>query len=177
MNDLLEDDSENQCRAPACNTCGSELVVKPARLCWNHQSGLWELEDMFSTALCLVCEAKTTLEWHAVNGALPAKRVRELNDRFREHGVGTGTLLITQGIQALGLANERRIIETVRTFDDFSPESDPWGEHDFGMFKHDGETIYWKIDCYDLTKTAGSPNPANAGVTHRVLTIMLSSEY
>jgi hypothetical protein len=85
--------------------------------------------------------------------------------------------LITQGIEGLGQNAVRSIVETVRDFTEFPPESDPWGEHDFGMFEYDGEKIYWKIDCYNLDQTAGSPNPANAAVTYRVLTIMLASEY
>ncbi|MBF9043720.1 DUF3768 domain-containing protein [Rhodobacterales bacterium HKCCE4037] len=81
------------------------------------------------------------------------------------------------GIEAFGSNAVHEIITTVRDFSDFPPESDPWGEHDFGLFGYDGQKIYWKIDCYNLDKTAGSPNPANAGVSHRVLTIMLSSGY
>jgi len=55
--------------------------------------------------------------------------------------------------------------------------NDPWGEHDFGAVEIDGEKAFWKIDCYDRTLTAGSENPANEALTHRVLTIMLASEY
>ena len=47
----------------------------------------------------------------------------------------------------------------------------------FGAFDYGDERVFWKIDCYDRTRTTGSPNPANAGVTHRVLTIMLAFEY
>jgi hypothetical protein len=39
------------------------------------------------------------------------------------------------------------------------------------------QKIFWKIDTYDLDMQAMSPNPANPAVTHRVLTIMLASEY
>ena len=29
------------------------------------------------------------------------------------------------------------------------PDNDPYAEHDFGSFEHDGQTIFWKIDLYD----------------------------
>ena len=62
-------------------------------------------------------------------------------------------------------------------FDDFSEDNDPWGEHDFGSFDHNGNTIFWKIDCYDREMKHGSPNPADAAVTQRVLTVLLAEEY
>jgi len=55
--------------------------------------------------------------------------------------------------------------------------NDPWGEHDFGSFEHNGNTIFWKIDCYDREMKHGSPNPADATVTQRVLTVLLAEEY
>ena len=85
--------------------------------------------------------------------------------------------MITNGISALGDEAVKTIMAQVRTFDALSEENDPWGEHDFGAFEHDGEKIFWKIDPYDLSMQAHSPNAANAAVTHRVLTVMLASEY
>ena len=37
--------------------------------------------------------------------------------------------------------------------------------------------VFFKIDYYDLALDQGSENPANEGCTHRILTIMLASEY
>lgn len=65
----------------------------------------------------------------------------------------------------------------IRSFDGFSKDNDPWGEHDFGAIEIGEEKIFWKIDAYDLDLRWGSPNPANPAVTHRVLTVMLASEY
>ena len=65
----------------------------------------------------------------------------------------------------------------MRTFDDFSEDNDPWGEHDFGSFEHNGRTINWKIDYYDLALRFHSPDAADPAVTRRVLTIMLAEEY
>jgi hypothetical protein len=102
------------------------------------------------------------------------KRTRALNDLARSMFLGC-RVMITQGIRKQdGIA---AILVRVRTFNAFSEDNDPFGEHDFGSFQHDGETIFWKIDYYDRTLMAGSQDPADPEVTVRVLTVMLSSEY
>lgn len=83
--------------------------------------------------------------------------------------------MITQGVQALD--DVGAVLERVRTFDAFDGDNDPYGEHDFGSFVHNGETIFWKIDYYDRTLTAGSEDPTDPEATIRVLTVMLASEY
>lgn len=100
--------------------------------------------------------------------------IRELNDTARQTLNGC-RVLITLGVQ--GLANLTEILRKVRTYDAFSEDNDPYGEHDFGSFQHDGETLYWKIDYYDKLVNLGSDDPANPEVTSRVLTILLASEY
>jgi hypothetical protein len=65
----------------------------------------------------------------------------------------------------------------VHAFDAFNEDNDPWGDRDFGSLEVAGEKVFWKIDYYDRSLTMASPNPANAGVTCRVLTIMLAHEY
>ncbi len=177
MGDLLGEDRDDLGTVPSCCSCQSELVVKQATLCWNLQSGNWEIEEIVGSPKCLACQANTELDWKTANAALPVKRIRELNDRFRMSQLGSGTVLVTNGIEALGPEDVAEIAARVRAYEAFTPECDPWGEHDFGLFEHKGNKIYWKIDCYDRSQTMGSPNPANAGVTHRVLTIMLASEY
>lgn len=106
-----------------------------------------------------------------------ADRIRRLNDDFRKNGRGIGKLLLTRGISNLGEIAVAGIVGAVRTYDDFGPDIDPHGEHDMGSFKWAGRKIYWKLDYYDRELCFGSPDPANAAVTSRVLTIMLASEY
>ena len=101
-------------------------------------------------------------------------RIRQLNDLFRQTLLG-GRAVITRCIASRKDVAE--IIDRVRIFDEFSEDSDPYGEHDFGAFDYDGETSFWKIDYFDRSLNVGSPNPADPFVTTRVLTVMLAEEY
>lgn len=112
-----------------------------------------------------------------LQGAQRTDRIRELNDALRTELRGNGQILVTQGIQSMGEAALMEIMGKVQSFDQFGPDNDPYGEHDFGSFEYQSQTIYWKVDQYDLTLTGGSPDPADPAVTRRVLTILLASEY
>ena len=107
----------------------------------------------------------------------PNHAVRERNDLFRKTGFEGGTLLVTAALKAKGSEFVRRALEAVRSFDDFTEDNDPWGEHDFGALRIDDQKVFWKIDCFDPTLSHHSENPANAALTHRVLTLMLAEEY
>ena len=102
--------------------------------------------------------------------------IRDLNDDFR-HTLKGGMLMLTAGIIALGAERQARIIAAVQAFDAFTPENDPYGEHDFGSFDLDGERIFFKLDYFDPTRAMHSEDPADPSKTERVLTIMLPSEY
>jgi hypothetical protein len=102
--------------------------------------------------------------------------IAEQNDALRRLGAG-GSLFVTAGIAALSREAQAAILAQVRDFDAFTPENDPYGEHDFGSFVFGGHTIFWKIDYYDKKLEMGSPNPADPAVTRRVLTVLLSEEY
>lgn len=104
-------------------------------------------------------------------------RIRALNDNFRVLGEGHGSILLTQGIQALGELMLIRIMLAIREYDAWSEDNDPWNEHDFGSIEISGQRIFFKIDYYDRDVHFGSPDPADPGVTHRALTIMLAEEY
>ena len=110
----------------------------------------------------------------------------EQNDRVRRmvHNPQFGTpeidgkVLVTRGIAALPPVTQIIILANVRAFDAFTPDNDPYGEHDFGSFTEPGAgKIFWKIDYYDKDYRFGSPDPANPAITRRVLTVMLAEEY
>lgn len=104
------------------------------------------------------------------------ERVRSLNDEARRH-LTDGKVVVTRGIAALPEDDQAAILDRVLAFDDFTPENDPWHEHDFGAFEHNGHRIFWKIDYYDRDGRFGSPDPADPSVTKRVLIVMLAGEY
>lgn len=105
-----------------------------------------------------------------------AQRVRELNDRFRRTFCG-GRVLLTSGIQALRPNQLINVLQKIRSFDDFSSDNDPYQEHDFGAVEGPAGRVFWKIDYYDKQLAGGSPDPADPGVTERVMTVMLAEEY
>ena len=63
------------------------------------------------------------------------------------------------------------IISAVRNFNNFNPENDPYGEHDFGKIRVNNQYYFFKIDYYDSTYTFFQEDG------HRVLTIMAAWEY
>lgn len=113
------------------------------------------------------------------------KRIRDLNDRFRSRcGVSAfnpdipGTFIMTAGIASLPPELQISIWMHVRSFNNFTDDNDPYGEHDFGSFVMEGAgKIFWKIDYYAPDKLHGSEDPSDTEQTFRVLTIMLAEEY
>ncbi|EDM70292.1 hypothetical protein RAZWK3B_06367 [Roseobacter sp. AzwK-3b] len=101
-------------------------------------------------------------------------RIRELNDLARQTFTGC-RVMITPGIQAL--PDIDAVLRAVQLFDEFTENNDPYGEHDFGSFRHSGETVFWKFDYFDLDFTMHSPDASDPAVTARVLTVMLADEY
>ena len=103
-------------------------------------------------------------------------RIRALNDQLRQN-FADGIAVMTPGVAALGAEAVARIVKTIAVFDDFCHANDPHEEHDFGSFEADGQMIYFKIDYFDQNMSMHSPDPADASVTQRVITIMLAEEY
>ena len=103
--------------------------------------------------------------------------IKTLNDNFRKTFTG-GQVLLTAGIDSMDAEDVANILQLVQNFTDFTPDNDPYGEHDFGSFMYNGNKIFWKIDYYDRFNTHfASENPANPDITNRVLTIMMAEEY
>ena len=103
-----------------------------------------------------------------------AANIAALNDQARQTFMEC-RVVITQGVQ--GLKDVPDLLDQVRRYDAFTPDNDPYGEHDFGAIRYQGQTIFWKIDYYDLDLRMHSPDPSDETVTARVLTIMLAEEY
>ena len=104
-------------------------------------------------------------------------KIAELNDLLRTTML-TGRVMVTDGIASLSAIDKAAIFDSVRSFDRFTPDNDPYGEHDFGAIDHPGVgKVFWKIDYYDRSLSYGSDDPADPSKTSRVLTIMLAEEY
>lgn len=103
-------------------------------------------------------------------------RIAELNDQLRR-GRGEGRVMITPGVAALSPADQIQLLKAVQSFDSFDEGNDPRSEHDFGTVLIAGTAYFWKIDYYNRSLTAGSPDPGNEALTTRVLTVMRADEY
>jgi hypothetical protein len=97
-------------------------------------------------------------------------RIRELNDVLRRT-FGDGKVVMTDGVAALAETDLSQLLKKVRSFDEFTSDKDPYGEHDFGATKFD-DTAYFSPDM-----EGGSGDPADPAKTTRVLTIMRADEY
>jgi hypothetical protein len=112
-----------------------------------------------------------------------AEQLAQMNDQFRlslldPHGPHEGRLLITRGIQAFPVKSQLDLIVKVMHYRDFTEDSDPYKEHDFGVLMHEGFKIFFKIDVYESSEMEyGSEDPLDPDKSYRVLTIMLASEY
>ena len=102
--------------------------------------------------------------------------IATLNDKFRRSFIN-GEVLLSAGIVAMSSEDKANIVSLVQNFDNFTPDNDPYGEHDFLSIDYKGNKIFAKIDYYDLNYEFMSENPANPDITNRVLTILLSCEY
>ena len=103
-------------------------------------------------------------------------RIRALNEELRQHHQG-GLIVLTRGLEALGPELVQTVVDAVGRFDAFTPNNDPYGEHDFGSVEVQGYRVFFKIDYYDLDLSGYSPDPADPKVTRRVMPLMLAEEY
>lgn len=121
---------------------------------------------------------KASRPTHTTDSADRRRCIRDLNDAFRKQPFcGANQFLVTMGVVGLSDADRRAVIEQMISFHDFTEANDPHGEHDFGAFMHKGQKLFWKIDYYSANKKFRSPDPSDASLTCRVLTLMLASEF
>jgi Protein of unknown function (DUF3768) len=121
-------------------------------------------------------DADSVSKGRTMSASSRTDRIRELNDAFRITLEG-GKCLFTAGVSDMGVPFATAALAAVKAFDDFTPDNDPYGEHDFGLFEIGEERLFWKIDYYDNSLQFGSNDPADPARTKRVLTIMLAEEY
>lgn len=105
-----------------------------------------------------------------------AAKIAALNDRARQR-LDHCRWKLTQGVLACDPLTVADLLIAVEDFDNFTPDNDPYAEHDFGAIKLNGNTFFWKIDYFDLDLQMHSPDPSDTNITARVLTIMLADEY
>lgn len=104
------------------------------------------------------------------------EKIANLNDAFRR-SLGGGRIVVTSGVAALKHSLQIEALKAVQNFDAFTPDNDPYGEHDFGFFKVKEHEFFWKMDYYDPTLSRHTDDACDPTITVRVLTIMLTEEY
>jgi Protein of unknown function (DUF3768) len=102
----------------------------------------------------------------AVAASERALRIRALNDQFRSTFKG-GDVLFTAGVDTLPEFIKSDIVGAVQAFTAF----------DCARLTVDEHEVMFKIDYYDTAREHGSPDPSDASVTRRVLTVLFPSEY
>ena len=85
---------------------------------------------------------------HNDNASLTASRYDGLRKQI-PFIVAPNKLVCTRGIAGKFGHCMGRVMDRVRQYDTFTPDDDPWKEHDFGAFEFEGEKCFWKIDDYD----------------------------
>lgn len=103
-------------------------------------------------------------------------KIRRLNDMCRRN-LNRDMVLLTPWVQRQSPTDQRVIFQKVSEYSNFTPNNDPYHEHDMGIFHHNNQKLFWKIDYYDQNMQLGSDDPSDASITNRVLTIMHCSEY
>jgi Protein of unknown function (DUF3768) len=99
-----------------------------------------------------------------------AEQIAQLNDAFRQQ---LNDWYLTQGARTV--RDWAGMVRAVQGFNEFTPDNDPYGEHDFGAFDWENKRLFWKIDYYDQQLKYGED--ALSELCRRVMTIMRADEY
>lgn len=111
--------------------------------------------------------------------------IAQHNDAFRKSiaqfqvadDVPKGKVVMTQGVATQGPDFQLELTRKVIAFDAFDEEADPYGTHEMGVVEVAEQTVWFKIDLYDLNYEYGAETPEDPGQTRRVLTMLFPSEY
>ena len=76
-----------------------------------------------------------------------AKRIADLNDKFRKNLVTGGRTYMTAGVNTKGPEFVSKALAKVIAFDDFNADNDPHREHDFGSFELTATSSFGKSIC------------------------------
>lgn len=126
----------------------SSKVVRDAWTEWDIGKGEWVLKSIFDEFGCDKCGERITPSWK-LDEEFRKRRIQRLNDALRR-GEGNGdTVVVTVGVKAKGDVFLSQAVQEVASFNNFSEDNDPYGEHDFGVFDLQGEKLFWKIDYFD----------------------------
>jgi len=104
-------------------------------------------------------------------------RIAALNDQFRKGDSSLGQWVISAGVSALSTEQRESLLQAVQSYDNFTQDNDPYGEHDFGMIHLGKEEYFWEIICYDKSSQQLAAHPEDFNIVTRVLTLMEAEEY
>jgi hypothetical protein len=130
---------------------------------------------------CPRCGAPHVAPWQSPEISAPIqeakiKKIARLNDQLRRSLEG-GEVIMTATVDALPEGVKARAVTEMVTFNKFTTDNDPYGEHDFGSFEINGHEFLWKIDYYNAQCLCASEDPSDPEKTTRVLTLMLAQDY
>jgi hypothetical protein len=102
-------------------------------------------------------------------------QVRQFNDSFRAAITNDG-IMLSEGVKELPIDVRAMAIRKVATFDAFSADNDPHGEHDFGGFDLAGKRFFWQLTRDNKLKPELRDDMGDATGTGQILAIRLSGE-
>jgi hypothetical protein len=101
--------------------------------------------------------------------------IRRLNDEFRTTFRG-GKIYLTHGVSSLLVEIVASALLQVTAFSEWTPELDPYGEHDYLSFDLCNREFVFVIQYWDLKLAGPSIDPADPRATKRVGILMLTRE-
>lgn len=104
-----------------------------------------------------------------------AEEIARGNDELRQKLAPSRFAKVVMTSEIHASAHLDEILEAVRSFDKFTEDNDPYGEHDMGIMDVRGKSVMFKIDYYDTALEYGE-DPYESEDFVRVLTIMFSHE-